>query len=256
MKNKILKEDVVKANKEFYNLEAEEYLENEYYAYTNSIKKDVLKNLKLCAENSGSNDKFLDVACGSGFLSKIVDDNNIFKNGIGVDISEKQVELYNKNINNESFNAQVADVTKLELTDNSIDVAAGYSVLHHFFSYYEVLNEITRVLKPGGIIYFDFEPNSKFQKKMKFLIKLRRKILDNKSTDSLSELESMAEYHNNYEPGINVDDLVHFLSKDYEIIKVGTRIPEHNKLMSCIFYVLSKVSFSFSPNFFIIAKKK
>ncbi|WP_375752278.1 class I SAM-dependent methyltransferase [Vibrio sp. HN007] len=257
MKKEISKSDVVNANKEFYNLEAKEYLENEYYAYTNNIQADVLNNLHYSVSNSEGNEQFLDLACGSGFLSKLVSRNDLLQKGTGIDISEEQVALFNSEVKSPKFIAKVGDVTKLDFEDNSIDVVAGYSVLHHFFDYYEVLKEVTRVVKKGGVIYFDFEPNRKFQNKLSKLIKLRRKLFDTKTEkNSLHELEDIAEYHNNFEPGIDVEELSKFLQKDYEILKISKRIPEHNWVMSKTLDILSNFSFTYSPNFYIIAKKK
>ena len=94
MKNEINQNTVTSANKEYYNEVADDYLKNEYYAYTNEIILDVKKSIDLSIANIKNYDLFLDLGCGSGFLSKIVSEKKIFKQGLGLDISEKQVELY------------------------------------------------------------------------------------------------------------------------------------------------------------------
>jgi SAM-dependent methyltransferase len=41
--------------------------------------------------------------------------------------------------------------------DNSFDCVAAYSVLHHIPDYMAAVEEIWRVTKPGGVMYFDHE---------------------------------------------------------------------------------------------------
>ncbi len=48
------------------------------------------------------------------------------------------------------------------IPDNSFDLAATYSVLHHVPDYLGIIKEMVRVLKPGGIIYIDHERCSDF----------------------------------------------------------------------------------------------
>ena len=168
MKNEINQNAVASANKEYYNEVAEDYLKNEYYAYTNEIILGVKKSIDLSIANIKNYDLFLDLGCGSGFLSKIVSEKKIFKQGLGLDISEKQIELYNDSFNNSNFEGRVCDVNNLNIiSDETVDLIGGYSVLHHFYDYFNVLDECLRVLKKNGIIYFDFEPNSNFKKKLK-----------------------------------------------------------------------------------------
>lgn len=44
-----------------------------------------------------------------------------------------------------------------ELNDDSIDMVATYSVLHHVPDYLAAVREFMRVVRPGGIIYIDHE---------------------------------------------------------------------------------------------------
>ena len=41
--------------------------------------------------------------------------------------------------------------------DESFDMVATYSVLHHVPNYLNIVSEFIRVLKPGGIVYIDHE---------------------------------------------------------------------------------------------------
>lgn len=43
------------------------------------------------------------------------------------------------------------------IKDDSFDMVATYSVLHHVPSYLKIVDEFVRVLKPGGVVYIDHE---------------------------------------------------------------------------------------------------
>ncbi|MDP1731598.1 MAG: methyltransferase domain-containing protein [Devosia sp.] len=43
------------------------------------------------------------------------------------------------------------------LDDNSVDMVAAYSVLHHIPVYLSAISEFARVVRPGGVIYIDHE---------------------------------------------------------------------------------------------------
>ena len=225
MKNEINQNAVASANKEYYNEVAEDYLKNEYYAYTNEIILGVKKSIDLSIANIKNYDLFLDLGCGSGFLSKIVSEKKIFKQGLGLDISEKQIELYNDSFNNSNFEGRVCDVNNLNIiSDETVDLIGGYSVLHHFYDYFNVLDECLRVLKKNGIIYFDFEPNSNFKKKLKILIKLRKIFID-KSPSTKDDLEEIAEFHNNFSDGLNFREIKKRYKNQIEIISFDYRYP-------------------------------
>ncbi len=73
----------------------------------------------------------------------------------GVDMEESQVEIARSvaraaGVDNAIFH--VADVTELPFEDNFFDAAHCHNVLMHVPDTAEVLREVKRVLKPGGVI--------------------------------------------------------------------------------------------------------
>lgn len=215
---------VSQANRRYYDAVAEKYREYEAYAYTGAIVQDVLGLLTAAANRLSKREHFLDFGCGSGFLSRLVCDHRLFQSATGVDISEHQIKLYHRAIQAQGFRALLGDALQLPFKAAVFDMAASYSVLHHFFDYKAVLMEITRVLKPGGILYADFEPNRTFQTLLAPAIAMRRRFFD-KAPQQLDELERVAEYHNNIKKGIHKKELLSWLAGSYTILDTGARFP-------------------------------
>ena len=72
----------------------------------------------------------------------------------GVDLTPASVELVRKRFVLEGVpcNAQVADAEHLPFEDNSFDVVYSFGVLHHTPNTQKAIDEVHRVLKPGGRI--------------------------------------------------------------------------------------------------------
>lgn len=246
-------EQVRRANQDFYDEIADRYLELESYAYGDRIVESVRENLRLVADLSGKPSALLDFGCGSGFLSKIAAENNLFDSGVGIDISQKQVELYNSTLAGTEFHALLSDGTSLPFEDDSFSAVCGYSVLHHFFDPALALAEAARVVRRGGIIYFDFEPDEKFRKKFRWLVTLRRRIFDH-SPSGNSSLEAVAEYHNNFTLGLSPRSIAsQLLDFGFETIQIGRRFPD--SFSGVALNLTTKIFGSPSPLFYIISKK-
>ena len=56
----------------------------------------------------------------------------------------------------------VGDAMALPFEDNTFDMATAYSCLDHLINYDDFFAEAYRVLKPGGILYVDLNPNRFF----------------------------------------------------------------------------------------------
>lgn len=96
----------------------------------------------------------LDLACGDGYFTVPIAKNNT--NIIGFDISNKMLSIlkYRAKISNISLDNVIlarANAYNIPLKDNSVDYVFANSVLHLLSNPKNVLKEIYRVLKDGGV---------------------------------------------------------------------------------------------------------
>jgi ubiquinone/menaquinone biosynthesis C-methylase UbiE len=99
------------------------------------------------------NGRVLDAGCGNGAYSRILSQK--FK-VIGVDISERQIELAKKKAPKAKFICQ--DITKVTFQDEQFDgILAYYSIIHiPREEHYELLKKFHRMLKMNGIVLLTF----------------------------------------------------------------------------------------------------
>lgn len=112
-----------------------------------------------------SHKKILDLGCGSGIMSselaKIADSGEV----IGIDLSESILKEAcwlkdSQGISNLKF--QSGSVHKLNFPDNYFDFVYSRLLFQHLVEPNKVLNNIYRILKPGGVIYLLDVDNSWF----------------------------------------------------------------------------------------------
>lgn len=97
-------------------------------------------------------EKILDVACGGGTLSlKIAERGGSVR---GIDISEDEINRATQFAQREKIACefQVGDAEYLPYPDECFDKVVSSSSLEHFQDDLSVLNEMSRVLKPNGIV--------------------------------------------------------------------------------------------------------
>ncbi len=93
----------------------------------------------------------LDVACGTGTFEHLVLLEQPTQQIIGVDLSEKMLELAQQKCRAyPTVLFQRASVTALPFADRSFDVVVSASALHYFENPTVALIEMKRVLKPEG----------------------------------------------------------------------------------------------------------
>ena len=99
------------------------------------------------------NMQILDVGCGDGVYEKLLDPEIIKNNNFfGLDISDLQREKSKavfKEIKGIDF-----EKDSIPYEDGRFDYAICSEVVEHLFYPEKILNEIKRVLKPGGILIF------------------------------------------------------------------------------------------------------
>lgn len=73
---------------------------------------------------------------------------------VGVDITDNHLPLTQRNFAHQGHAVELhkADATRLPFPDNSIDCVYSFGVIHHIPEAAEVVDEIFRVLRPGGSV--------------------------------------------------------------------------------------------------------
>jgi 2-polyprenyl-3-methyl-5-hydroxy-6-metoxy-1,4-benzoquinol methylase len=105
-----------------------------------------IEALKYCS----ANDKILDLACGTGFgtdLLAAATTNTV----IGGDIADIAITECNIQWQRPNLKFHVIDGTKLPFNNSSFDVVVSFETIEHTVSYNKMLEEFSRILKPGGI---------------------------------------------------------------------------------------------------------
>lgn len=97
----------------------------------------------------------LELGCGAGYFTK-----ELARSGaeiVAVDVSADLLEIAKANCPASNVRYQIQDACAITYPHATFDSVVGSSILHHL-EMEPALQEIRRVLKPGGTIYFT-EPN-------------------------------------------------------------------------------------------------
>lgn len=99
--------------------------------------------------------RVLDVGVGIGKFSWILAEYlKEYSEIVGIDISEKKLDTAKKNLTQKNISLRLMSADNLQFDDESFDIVAISETLHHLpgkDKIGEVLREMKRVLKPGGI---------------------------------------------------------------------------------------------------------
>ncbi|MCL2458820.1 MAG: bifunctional 2-polyprenyl-6-hydroxyphenol methylase/3-demethylubiquinol 3-O-methyltransferase UbiG [Desulfobulbus sp.] len=97
----------------------------------------------------------IDIGCGGGYLSE--DFAKIGMNVTGIDPSKESIKAAEKHAreNNLNINYVHGYGENLPFESNSFSFATCCDVIEHVKDVNAVISEISRVLKPGGILFFD-----------------------------------------------------------------------------------------------------
>ena len=115
----------------------------------------------LCSKINLDNLKVLEVGSGRGggasFISRYHNPSQMY----GIDLSPKAVDLCNKNYNINNLNFLIGDSENIPFENEYFDVVINVESSHCYPSVPNFINEVSRVLKPGGsFLYCDFLINS------------------------------------------------------------------------------------------------
>ena len=103
----------------------------------------------------------LDFGCGAGNLTRHL--SSLGCDVIATDVAQGFLDLVKSRKYVTAIQTLLLNGKDLSaVPDESVDLVATYSVLHHVPDYLGILSEFMRVLKPGGIVYIDHEPSDSF----------------------------------------------------------------------------------------------
>jgi ubiquinone/menaquinone biosynthesis C-methylase UbiE len=100
-----------------------------------------------------SSDKILDIACGTGEFERLILSEHPDQQMIGIDISEKMLDLAREKCSGHPTVAFVkADASALPFPDHSFELVISANSLHYFDKPSASLAEMRRVLLPRGTL--------------------------------------------------------------------------------------------------------
>ncbi|MEM8539357.1 MAG: methyltransferase domain-containing protein [Pseudomonadota bacterium] len=122
--------------------------------------------------DNGSPLQVLDAGIGTGAMSVAL--SNLVSCDVdllGVDLSKKMLDRAKQSIRKPQINLQTlqADLSELPLEDNSFDVVLMAHVVEHLAAPAAVLNELRRVLKPGGVMIACITRRSTFGRYIQYI---------------------------------------------------------------------------------------
>lgn len=94
--------------------------------------------------------RVLDAACGEGYGSQLL--SSSAEHVIGVDLSEAAISHARSKYRASNLEFHAADVTRLPLPDDSVDVVVSFETLEHLSAHDEMLAEFRRVLRQDGCL--------------------------------------------------------------------------------------------------------
>ncbi|MBK1440219.1 class I SAM-dependent methyltransferase [Parapedobacter sp. ISTM3] len=139
-----------------YSLKANEYYFNhpewaeEYLTYCH--RSDAFKSRWREATGSWTNKVVIDVGCGPGNINATLQEKP--KILIGVDVASGSLDL----ARNLGYTTVLADANNLPFKSAVADIVVLNATLHHCENMDAVLKEAARLVKPGGLLVTDHDP--------------------------------------------------------------------------------------------------
>ena len=96
--------------------------------------------------------RLLDLSSSTGIMADLFARH--FKEVVGIDIDEKAVTFAKENFQKDNLTFQVMDGLKTEFPDGRFDVVVCNQMYEHVPDAWRLMDEIRRVLAPGGVCYF------------------------------------------------------------------------------------------------------
>lgn len=168
-----------------------------HYALRDKHFQQRFRNVHLLVNPLTEPSNILDIGCASGEITASLQ-GRFNCNTVGIDISEKMIELCRKKYSNSKMSFQLGDIKDLHFQNDEFDLVVSLSVIEWISEYEQAIEEVSRVLKTDGQWVVSLpnwsSPFRKFEKLKKLVLKdtyLRYQ----QNQLSLSEFEGIAKAH-------------------------------------------------------------
>lgn len=100
-------------------------------------------------------DTALEIGCGNGTGTRII--KKMFSPGkiVAIDLDERMIKKAKQRNTDESIVYHVMDASTLAFDDDSFDAIFDFGIIHHIPDWKACIQELGRVLKPGGEILLE-----------------------------------------------------------------------------------------------------
>lgn len=126
----------------------------EFLLMNNPLRELIQKNYEFPALlrmiSSRRLDHVLEVGCGNGNATQLIQRHFHPRRIIAVDLDQRMVRIAKKNNKSDNISFQVMDASMLSFADHSFDAVFEFGIIHHVPNWRDCLGELKRVLKPGG----------------------------------------------------------------------------------------------------------
>lgn len=161
------------------------------FAHRNYRRLDECK-MALHWLDAGLGERILDIGCGDGYFS-----HKISMRGakvVGIDIHRKRLSQAHERNKNERTTFKYMNAEDLDYQDGGFDKVISLCVIEHFEKPDAVLQEVYRVLKPGGTLVFsaDSLSNPEITDRERFWHRDRYAVQEYYTTESVEEKLSKA----------------------------------------------------------------
>jgi ubiquinone/menaquinone biosynthesis C-methylase UbiE len=119
------------------------------------------KLTKLLGPHPGPYARSLEIGAGTGYFSLNLLREGVVREATCTDISPGMLETLDANAERLGLKVETAacDAAELPFEDGSFDLVLGHAVLHHLPALERSFAEFSRVLRPGGTLFFAGEPS-------------------------------------------------------------------------------------------------
>ncbi len=102
--------------------------------------------------------RILEIGCGRGAGARMIRREYAPRRIDAIDIDPdmiRRAERHPGAAGDDSIHFQVADAQHLPFADRSMDAVFNFGIIHHLEDWRQGIREIARVLKPGGLFFFE-----------------------------------------------------------------------------------------------------